>query len=91
MLVLATFISIGVVAVLLLLRFLVAIESEIRSARKRSPGYVKRLSIYRIPSLAEGNVSVPVLTLLHSDAGLALRGCPVVFDSRAKDSQFKGA
>jgi hypothetical protein len=91
MLALATFISICVVAILFLLRFLFAIESEIRSARKSSPSCVKRLSIYPIPSSAGADGSVPALTLVHSDGGLALRGGAVSFKSRANDSQLKEA
>jgi len=89
MLILATFVSICVVAILFLLRFLVALESEIRAARKRSTANVKSRSIYRIPSSAGANGSV--LTLVHSDAGLAVRGGAVSFNSRAKDSQLRGA
>ncbi len=89
MIVLTAFVSICVVAVLFLLRFLVAIESEIGSARKRSLASVKRLSTYRIPVLAGAKGAVPVLTY-HSDAGLALRGASFAHSS-TKDSQLKRA
>jgi hypothetical protein len=91
MLILATFIPICMAAVFFLLRFLVALNSEIRSARKPSAVLPKRHSIYRLPSVAGANASVPTPVLVHSNSGLALRGCTSSFDSCAKGSQLKGA
>lgn len=90
MMVLNVFISICLVAVLFLLRFLFALESELRSARKSSPTRVKPLSIYRIPSLAGANSSGPVLTYDRA-SGLAFRGFPSSDEMRRRDSQLKGA
>lgn len=69
MMILTVFVSICMVAVLFLLRFLVATELEIRSARKSSPAFVKHLSIHRIPSPAGANGVAPELALVHSAAG----------------------
>jgi hypothetical protein len=65
MLVLATFILVCMVAVLFLLRFFFALESEVRSARKHSQARVEHISAYQIPS---GIRVVPVLAVVHSDS-----------------------
>ncbi len=89
MLILATLISICIAAVLFLLRFLFALESEIRSTPERSAACVNHVCTYRIPFVdrAQG----PALTLVHSNPGLALRGAHDLLDSRTKDSQVKEA
>jgi hypothetical protein len=86
MLVLATFISICIAAVLFLLRFLYALQSEISSAPRHLGAFVDHISTYRVPF---GDVA-PAFALVHSNSGMALRGSQVLFDSRAK-SQVKEA
>lgn len=81
MLVLAVFTAIGAAAVLLMLRFLIALETEIRSARARSAS-VERVPIYfRISS--EAGVQGPArgLTLVHGNA----------FPQRRESSWYKHA
>jgi hypothetical protein len=91
MLVLAAFIPICVVAVLLMLRFFFALESEIRSKRKRSAARVDHITKYRIPSGNGAHGSAPGFTLVHSSSGLALRGCPDGFLQRNYKSRYKEA
>lgn len=90
MLILATFISVCMAAVFFLLRFLFALQSEISSAPKRSAACVHHIS-YRIPSGDWAHGPAPALALIHSNSGMALRGFPVSFDSRARNSQLKKA
>jgi hypothetical protein len=94
MLVLAVFIPICTVAVLFLLRFLFALESEFKSARKPLAERVSRISTFRISSGAGAHGSAPVLTLVHSSSGLPLRESLESRGSlfqREQKSQFKRA
>lgn len=70
MLVLVTFLSICTVFVAFLLRFLFALESDIRSHGKRSVR-VDRIWTDRAPSLAVAQGSAPKLTLVHTSSRLA--------------------
>jgi hypothetical protein len=82
MLVLVTFFSIGVVAVLFLLRFLMALESEVKASRKRTPAILEVASRRRAASFP--------ITLVHSRSRLALRPnriAPIL----ERKSQLKGA
>jgi hypothetical protein len=94
MLVLTVFISICTVAVLFLLRFLFALESEFKSARKPLAERVSRISTFRISSGAGARDSGPVLTLVHSSSGLfsreSLESDSLLFQ-REQKSQFKRA
>jgi hypothetical protein len=65
MLVLVTFFSIGVMAVLFLLRFFMALESEVKASRKRTPAILEVASRRRAASFP--------ITLVHSRSRLALR------------------
>ncbi len=47
MLVLATFLSIGIAAVLFLLRFLFALDSDIRAAKRRSADAAQTIAAHR--------------------------------------------
>jgi hypothetical protein len=71
MLVLDVFIPICVVSVLFLLRFLFALNSELRSALKPSAARLGRISPLWNP--AGLGSSTPVLTLVHPSSGLAGR------------------
>ena len=53
-------------AVLFLLRFLFALESEARSTRKRHFEMVK-LSVYRARPISQTDGSAPALMLIHSN------------------------
>lgn len=94
MMVLATFISICVVAVLFLLRFLIALEAEMRAERRRSTARLDCISTYRFSPGAGAYASEPVLTLIHSNAELA-RSAPPAFQNaslhRDRGSQLKEA
>jgi hypothetical protein len=94
MMVLATFISICIAAVLFLLRFLFAVESECRAARRVSTARLHSLSTYRIPSGGGAYALAPALALVHSNTGQAFRGYPVFQDAlvaREEKSQYKQA
>lgn len=92
MLVFAAFLSICVAAVLFLLRFLVALDSEGRSAQTASfdPIYAQRIQ----PGISVPD-SAPVLTLVRFDSSPdAERPRPVfsaTFAVREKSSRFKEA
>ena len=70
MLVLAAFLAICAVAVAFLLRFLYALESDVRSHGKRA-ARLERIRTQRVPSRTEVRGPVPALTLVHSNARLA--------------------
>ncbi len=92
MLVLATFISICIAAVLFLLRFLFALESELRSAPRAA--CVEHISAYRVPFGGGPRGRAPALTLVHSNTGLARRGSPEFQEAllpRKEKSQYKEA
>lgn len=70
MLVLAVFISICTIAVVFLLRFFIAISSELKPPLRPSAARVSSISTYhRAPTRA--GTRVPALTLVHSKAALA--------------------
>jgi hypothetical protein len=84
MLVLVTFFSIGVVAVLFLLRFFMALESEAKASR--TPAILEVASRRRAASFP--------ITLVHSRSHLALRPnrvAPIEHFQLERKSQFKGA
>jgi hypothetical protein len=66
MLVLAVFLGIGITAILFLTRFLLALESEAKSARSRSAFRMEPVSNGRTRGLA------PVIELVHSSSRQAL-------------------
>jgi hypothetical protein len=70
MLVLATFLSICAVFVAFLLRFVIAIESDVRTRGKHSAQF-ERVRNHRAPSLAVVQGAAPKLTLVHSNSSLA--------------------
>jgi hypothetical protein len=70
MLVLASILSICAAAVAFLLRFLYALESDVRSHGKRSVR-LERIRTHRVPSRTEVRGPVPALTLVHSNSRLA--------------------
>ena len=92
--VMATFSVICAVAVLFLLRFLFALESETRTAPGRSPQMIK-VSSFRAQSLSRAVGSAPALTLVHSDTsrrGATLRSAFMgEAVPRARNSQYKRA
>ena len=94
MLVLAVFSSICTVAVLFLLRFLFALESEVKSTRKPLAERVNRISTFRILPGAGTHGSAPVLTLVHSSSGLfsseSLESNGSLFQ-REQESRFRKA
>ena len=71
MLVLATFFSICAVFVAFLLRFLFALESEVRSDQERS-ARVERIWTYRVPSRAVVQGQAAKLTLVHANSSPSL-------------------
>jgi hypothetical protein len=93
MLVLAVFLSICAVVVAFLLRFLYALESEVRSHGKRSVR-LERIRTHRVPSRTEVRGPVPALTLVHSNSRLApfarLEASGARFGAN-EDSQIKEA
>jgi hypothetical protein len=92
MLVLAMFLSIGFAAVLFLLRFLFALDSEISSERKRSKTRVDHITAYRTPSGILVYGTAPALTLAHSNSWRPdVRVRPISTDSRERNSQLKEA
>ncbi len=95
MLVLATFISICVVAVLFLLRFLFALEAGIESRTQAVNGETRaHLHLPFRRSGAGAYASAPALTLVHSNAELAHSspsGIPDASLHRDQRSQLKEA
>ena len=94
--VLATFIAIGMAAILLMLRFFFALDSEIRTERRRSAARVRRVSIsaHRSPALAEGRNSALVQPVLDSSSRLrAIRGSAsrTAFYRREDNSEVREA
>jgi hypothetical protein len=90
MMILAIFLSICAVAVLFLLRFLTALDSEIKSARTRPVARMERISTDRVRHGNRVRGSAPAITLVYSRSRLAVRPRPVspdVFVSRAGNSQ----
>lgn len=72
MLVLALFIPVCVISVVFLLRFLFAVNSELKPLLRPSAAGLSCISTYhRAPSGARTRLST--LTLVHSNAGLARR------------------
>jgi hypothetical protein len=65
MLLSAIFTLIGIAAVLFLLRFLVALDADGRSARKRSTARLERFYTYRLPPAGADRNSTPALTLVR--------------------------
>jgi hypothetical protein len=92
--VIVVFSVICIAAVLFLLRFLVAIESETQSARRRQTELVK-LSVYRPQPFRQAGDPGPGLMLVHSRTSRqdsTLR--PLFIDqsiSRERNSQYRGA
>jgi hypothetical protein len=70
MLVLATFLSIGTVAVAFLFRFLFALESDVRSRGQHSVR-VDRIHTYRVPARTSVRGSAPALSLVRFNSRLA--------------------
>jgi hypothetical protein len=70
MLVLAAFLSISAVFVAFLLRFVFALEADVRS-RKQHPVRVERIWTHRMPSLAVAQGSASGLALVHSNPRMA--------------------
>jgi hypothetical protein len=68
MLVLTAFLSICAVGVAFLLRFLFALESDLRAHGKHT-ARVERIHSYRVPARSEAGSPAPVL--IHSNPGLA--------------------
>jgi hypothetical protein len=64
--VVATFSVICTAAVLFLLRFLLALESETRSARKR-PSEMIKIPVYRSQTAGRAVGTAPALMLVHSN------------------------
>jgi hypothetical protein len=96
MLVMAIFLSICFTAVLFLLRFLFALESEVRSGRKRSKASVDHTTAYEVPSGIRVQDATPVLTLVHANTWTRVRPVsrlsPLVsIDSHARSSELKEA
>jgi hypothetical protein len=96
MLVLAMFISICFVAVLFLLRFLFALNSEVSSERKRSKARVDHITAYQTSSGVRVQGMIPVLTMVHSsswgrEARLPRVSRPISIDARERNSQLKEA
>lgn len=94
MLVLAMFISICLVAVLFLLRFLFALNSEVSSERKRSKARVDHITVYQTSSGTRVQDLTPVLTMVHSkqeDVRVRLLSRPISIDARERNSQLKEA
>jgi len=91
MLVLAMFISIGMAAVLFLLRFLFAIESELRAARRASSASPER--VFTVQSSRRASTyGAAGLALIHSSSEPVLRERPAgTFLHHGKESHFKGA
>jgi hypothetical protein len=90
MLALATFLTICGVAVLFLLRFLFALESETRSARTRRAAAVVRVSANRLQPVSQRYHSAPVLTVVPNASRQAV-AWPKSPDSRVKNSEYKEA
>jgi hypothetical protein len=92
MMVLATFTTICGAAVLFLLRFLFALESESRSARMRQS---ENVSAYRTHSGSQVSDSAPVLMLVHYKSPRQVAAVRPTFMgasvSRERNSQLKGA
>jgi hypothetical protein len=96
MLALAMFISICFVAVLFLLRFLLALNSEVSAERKRSKARVDHITAYQMPSGIRVQGTIPVLTMVHSnafrrEARLSHVSRPISIDARERNSQLKEA
>ncbi len=92
MMVLVTFISIGMAAVLFLLRFLFAIESDLRAARRTS-ARPERVFTVHSPSLAS-TYGAAGLTLIHFNSEPAFRERPATqgsFLQQGKKSRIKRA
>jgi hypothetical protein len=96
MLVLATFMAICIVAVLFLLQFLLALDSESKLARNHSTVRVEPISSYRSQQGWQVRDSTPVLTLVHSgSSGQIVYPRPAYSDAfvarEKKNTQFKEA
>jgi hypothetical protein len=96
MLVLAMFISICFVAVLFLLRFLFALNSEVSAEHKRSTARIDHITAYQTSSGARVQGLTPVLTMVHSnswqkDVRVRPLARPIPIDSRERNSQLKEA
>jgi hypothetical protein len=94
MLVLATFLAISMAAVLLMLRFIFALDSEIRAAKKHSAATVHFISGERSPSASGARDSSPLLTLVDSNARRRTVYAPVsrsAYFQRNENSESKGA
>jgi hypothetical protein len=92
MLVLAMFLSIGSAAVLFLLRFLFALNSEISSEQKRSLGSFDHITAYRISSGDRVSGVAPALTLVwRQEVGARPDSRLVSVNSRERNSQLKEA
>jgi hypothetical protein len=68
MLVLVTFLAIGMAAVLLMLRFIFALDAEIKAAKRRRMATVRSISAHRSFSAAGARDPARVLTLAASNA-----------------------
>jgi hypothetical protein len=94
MVVMATFLAISMAAVLLMLRFIFALESEIKTAKRHAAATVHSISAYRNPSVAGARDSAPLLTLVDSNARRRPIYAPVsrsAYFQRSENSESKGA
>jgi len=96
MLVLAMFFSICFAAVLFLLRFLFAIDSEISSERKRSKEKVDHVTAYQVPSGVRVYGTAPALNLVYSrswrqEVGVRPHSKLISIDARERNSRLKEA
>jgi hypothetical protein len=92
--VLATFLVIGMAAVLLMLRFIFALDSEIRVARRCPAASVHCISSHRSPSGVEASDSAPGLTSVDSNSRLQAVCSTTLqnaFSRHKKHSEFKRA
>jgi hypothetical protein len=89
MLVLATFLTICIVAVLLLLRFLIALDAEITSARNRSTVKAESIPASRTQRGSQSRNSAPVLNLVHFHSPRPVASGSFV--ARERNSRYKEA
>jgi hypothetical protein len=94
MLVLATFMTFCVVAVVFLIGFLFAVRSDIQAARNRPRTRIEPLSDYPAQRGSHTRDPVPALTLVHSNSRRVDVSHPAFTDASVppeRVSQYKGA
>jgi len=72
MLVLTAFLSICAAGVAFLLRFLLALESDLR-AQGKHPARLERIHRYRVPARSQAGNTAPAMVVIYSNPGLAHR------------------